>query len=206
MKLMDDKKEHILITAERLFAEGGFDGTSVRKIAQEAGVNIAMINYYFTSKEGLLKSIIEYRVRTFSFNLNTVWDREAAPWDKVNGYVDQVIDQMVDNPCFTRIVNMELTVLQRPEIVEIISQYIRRNSQMFYQLLEECNIDLTSELKMLPNMFFGYTAQIVTSPYFYTLTMVSDLDPNKILEPPYKEEFKENIKGFIGKIFEKLCN
>ncbi|MES1161400.1 MAG: TetR family transcriptional regulator, partial [Bacteroidota bacterium] len=51
---MSDKREHILIVAEELFGENGFDGTSVRDIAHKAGVNLAMISYYFGSKEKLL--------------------------------------------------------------------------------------------------------------------------------------------------------
>ena len=58
---MTDKREHILVVAEGLFGEKGFDGTSVRDIAQVAGVNLAMISYYFGSKEKLLESLIEYR-------------------------------------------------------------------------------------------------------------------------------------------------
>ena len=58
---MSDKREHILSVAEELFGEKGFDGTSVRDIAQSAGVNLAMISYYFGSKEKLLESLIEFR-------------------------------------------------------------------------------------------------------------------------------------------------
>ena len=41
------KREQILDVSERLFSEKGFEGTSVRLIASEAGVNVAMISYYF---------------------------------------------------------------------------------------------------------------------------------------------------------------
>jgi len=54
-----DKRAHILTVAEQLFAEQGFDGTSVRDIAQGANVNLAMISYYFGSKEKLLEALIE---------------------------------------------------------------------------------------------------------------------------------------------------
>ena len=50
----NDKQIEILNVAERLFAEEGFDGTSVRDIAKNANVNVAMISYYFGSKEKLL--------------------------------------------------------------------------------------------------------------------------------------------------------
>jgi len=49
----ESTKEKILFSAHKLFSEKGFDGTSIRDIAQAAEVNVASINYYFTSKEGL---------------------------------------------------------------------------------------------------------------------------------------------------------
>ena len=49
-----DTKERILNTAERLFGEHGFAGTSLRAIAKNAGVNLAAIHYHFGSKEALL--------------------------------------------------------------------------------------------------------------------------------------------------------
>ena len=53
----NDKQIAIINTAEKLFALNGFDGTSVRDIAHEAGVNLAMISYYFGSKEKLMEAV-----------------------------------------------------------------------------------------------------------------------------------------------------
>ncbi|MGB6539026.1 MAG: TetR family transcriptional regulator [Xanthobacteraceae bacterium] len=50
----DGTRDRILRTAERLFAEHGFNGVSVRELAAAAQVNIASIGYHFDSKEGLL--------------------------------------------------------------------------------------------------------------------------------------------------------
>jgi AcrR family transcriptional regulator len=50
-------RERILRTAERLFAEHGFNGVSMRELAAEAGVNIASIGYHFENKEGLLSEV-----------------------------------------------------------------------------------------------------------------------------------------------------
>src|SRR4029077_4676113 len=53
----DGTRERILRTAERMFAERGFNGVSVRELAAAAQVNIASIGYHFESKEGLLSEV-----------------------------------------------------------------------------------------------------------------------------------------------------
>lgn len=48
-----ESREHILSTARRLFAEHGFDGTSLRQIAREASVDPAMVHHFFNGKDEL---------------------------------------------------------------------------------------------------------------------------------------------------------
>lgn len=52
-----EAREHLLLTALRLFAEKGFAKTSTREIAQAAGANIAAISYYFGDKAGLYRAV-----------------------------------------------------------------------------------------------------------------------------------------------------
>jgi AcrR family transcriptional regulator len=52
-------KSTILKAAEKLFAEKGFDGTGVEDIANEAGVNKALLYYHFKNKEGILETLFE---------------------------------------------------------------------------------------------------------------------------------------------------
>ncbi len=62
-------KETILRVAEEIFAQRGFDGARVEEIARQAGINQAMIYYYFKSKDDLLEEVIKTRlaeVRQFS--------------------------------------------------------------------------------------------------------------------------------------------
>lgn len=55
---MIDTKQKILATAQRLIAEQGYSGTSLRQIIGEAGVNLAAVHYHFGSKEELLDELI----------------------------------------------------------------------------------------------------------------------------------------------------
>ena len=53
-------KEKLIIVARDLFAEHGYEAASTRMIAFKAGCNVAMIGYYFGSKEGLLDHIVKH--------------------------------------------------------------------------------------------------------------------------------------------------
>lgn len=55
------QRDLLLETAERLFAERGFDATSLRAIMAEAGTNVAAVNYHFGSKDALLADLIQHR-------------------------------------------------------------------------------------------------------------------------------------------------
>lgn len=61
-KSPDKTRKAILDAAERLFAEKGFEGASVRRITSDAGVNIAAANYHFGSKEDLLRAALARRI------------------------------------------------------------------------------------------------------------------------------------------------
>jgi AcrR family transcriptional regulator len=54
-------RERILDAAERLFAQRGFHGVSIRDITGDAGVDVALANYHFGSKHGLLESVFSRR-------------------------------------------------------------------------------------------------------------------------------------------------
>jgi AcrR family transcriptional regulator len=114
---MSDKREHILNVAEELFAEKGFDGTSVRDIAQHAGVNLAMISYYFGSKEKLLESLIELRAGyAYGILEELNKDESLSPWDKVDRLVDFYVDRIIHNMRFHTIMWQESS--QRSEEIK----------------------------------------------------------------------------------------
>src|SRR5215831_9198540 len=60
---MADTKDLILDAAEKLFAEKGFDATSLREITAAANVNLAAVNYHFQSKEALIAAVFARRMR-----------------------------------------------------------------------------------------------------------------------------------------------
>jgi AcrR family transcriptional regulator len=73
-------KESILNAAERLFAERGYDATSLRAVTKQAGANLAAVNYHFGSKLGLFQAVFERRVGAINRERLELLDRlEADP-------------------------------------------------------------------------------------------------------------------------------
>lgn len=64
-------RQRLLEVAAKLFADRGLDGTSVRDIAKESGLNLSLVSYYFGGKEGLYLELI----RSFALNIATELER-----------------------------------------------------------------------------------------------------------------------------------
>jgi len=73
-----DTKSRILDAAERLFAQKGFESTSLRDITAEAQVNLAAVNYHFQSKDSLIDAVIARRIEPVNQRRLEILD-EAGP-------------------------------------------------------------------------------------------------------------------------------
>src|SRR6478609_8294465 len=107
----NDKQVQIMETAEILFAEKGFNGTSVRDIAEKAHVNLAMISYYFGSKDKLLEALFSYRGEHLKMKLESmIENKELTVTEKMNTLIDHYIDKIMKQQCFSRIMAREQVV------------------------------------------------------------------------------------------------
>ena len=59
---LENTRDRLIKVAMEMFAESGYDKTSVRELARKADANIAAINYHFGGKEGLYQAVLEYIV------------------------------------------------------------------------------------------------------------------------------------------------
>ncbi|MET4081043.1 TetR/AcrR family fatty acid metabolism transcriptional regulator [Pedobacter sp. UYP30] len=130
-----DKKTAILAAAEKLFCSGGYEGTSTRQIAKEAGSNMAMINYYFGSKEGVFMDIMTDRIAAFSTILKTISEDEIPAIEKLHRVIESLVDRILSNVPFHKMMNRELSLSLRPEMYIRIKESLRKNMQIIEQIL-----------------------------------------------------------------------
>ena len=135
---LNDKQIQIIETAERLFAERGFDGTSVRDIAHEAGVNIAMISYYFGSKEKLMEALLEWRVGSIKIRVESlIKDERFSPIEKVNMLIDEHIDRAMQKQSFHKIMVSVQVTNKNPAILKAANKVKLRNAKVIAELIKD---------------------------------------------------------------------
>ncbi len=92
-------EEKIKEAARRVFTSKGYAATRTRDIAEESGYNLALINYYFRSKEKLFDLIMLEQLQVFVSNVTGILnDVETTLHEKINVLVSHYIDMLIANP------------------------------------------------------------------------------------------------------------
>jgi AcrR family transcriptional regulator len=133
----NDKQIQILEVAETLFAEKGFDGTSIRNIAKVAKINIAMVSYYFGSKERLLESLIVYRTSDLKKQLENLLLEDLEPIEKINKLIALYINRINSNRGIYRILHFEFTSKKREQNLQAFSELKKGNLKSLETIIEE---------------------------------------------------------------------
>ncbi len=161
---MEDSRSNILNASAELFVKNGYDGTSVRQIAKEAGVNIAMISYYFKSKEGVLVDLINETSNKMD-ETRRIKDLNIEPRERITLLFRTYVDHFVDNDLVSYVFGTELSLNRNKNIVDLILSIISKSHEYMYKCIRDCkpNIDETI-CKMMPVMILGMVNKALSTP------------------------------------------
>lgn len=132
----NEKQTDILLAAEKLFTTQGFDSTSVRDIATEANVNVAMINYYFGSKDGLLDSFFEWRIPDFMIDTEELSLMECS-LEKIDKMIEKYIKAMNSHREIYRFIAIESSLKRRMLLSEPFSKLKIHNLNTITTIINE---------------------------------------------------------------------
>jgi AcrR family transcriptional regulator len=91
-------EEKIMEAARKVFVRQGMAGARMQEIADEAGINKAMLHYYFRSKEMLFEMIFRQSAQKLFPKLNIIFESDMPLFQKIEKFVGEYIDVIQENP------------------------------------------------------------------------------------------------------------
>jgi AcrR family transcriptional regulator len=167
-------KEKIKNAALKLFQQKGFARTKTRDIAKEAGINIALLNYYFRSKETLFEIVMEESLRKIFFGLRDVFTKPTFE-EKLEGIVNNYFDALQTNPDLPLFVFSEIQAGATGFFKKAgISSGFITKSLFFKQLSEELKIK--NPLQVILNVLALIIFPFIAKPLWILVTETNETD------------------------------
>ncbi|NLB20316.1 MAG: TetR/AcrR family transcriptional regulator [Clostridium sp.] len=121
-------EEKIIEAARNIFTQKGFSATRTRDIAEEAGINLALLNYYFRSKQNLFQIIIEEKFDTLFGMIGPILsDKEVPLEEKISTLVASYTLMLLENE------DLPLFVLSEIKSNEFILEKVKQNAELLSQ-------------------------------------------------------------------------
>ena len=120
MVLNTETEQKIIASAEKLFYQKGKAGTSMQDIADDAGINRTLLNYYFRSKDLLFEAVFRNAMGIFVPGIVAMLHSDITLEDYIPRLIETVIDTMIENPQISIFVLQELSSNQdrMPQIMK----------------------------------------------------------------------------------------
>ena len=188
-KKFSEKQIHILNVAEKLIAKKGFEGTSVRDISTEAKINVAMISYYFGSKEKMMSYLYRYRVQKTreSFAEFAEIIKEGKPEMQMKELIKFVINQLFKYNYFHGFVTQELrhTEHLKDDLLEFYTTFTNKIDEVIKKGVSSGVFTNAPKPEDILTLIVGSALFVIRNKNFYEL-YVSGKEENYLQEAEKK--------------------
>jgi AcrR family transcriptional regulator len=165
----EDSKERLLRAAREIFAQKGYNGTSTRDIAREAGVNISLISYHFNGKEGLYNACIEDASRDGLATVERVLKRPESVDDfkaRLKIFIEEFILLHLKNRETTCIILRELANKEtNPVVLELFKNKFSMMNRKFVEFLsfaqKQKYLDSSIDVEVTAALVMSFIAELV---------------------------------------------
>lgn len=188
-------EEKIKSAARKVFLEKGYAGARTRDIAEEAGINLALLNYYFRSKEKLFDLVMMENMQQFLMGLKDVLnDRTISLDGKIKGIVSNYINLLKSNPDLPLFILSEIRANPAKFASQLKMREIIFHSHFFVQLKEAIPANV-SPMHFIFNLLGLTVFPFIGSPLLKVAGELNDTAFNQLME-----ERKELIPQWIGQM------
>jgi TetR/AcrR family transcriptional regulator len=185
----------ILDAAMKVFTQRGFDGARMEEIAKEAGINRALLHYYYRDKQTMFNLIFEERFKEFFGGIFNIFGSDKPLLDKIKLLIEHEISMLMKHPDLARFIITE--VANKPERLIEQGQKLGVNPRVFIETFEK---QLDAEIKtgnikpiparqLLMNIMSLCIYPFVAQPIIRTMMQLDKSSFNNLMEVRKKEVY-----------------
>ncbi len=185
----EESRTAILQAAVAEFAEFGIAGARTDRIARSAGVNKALLYYYFDDKEAIYEAVLDHVFGGLRERVMPVLESSLAPREKLLQYIGRYFDYIAANPQFPRVVQsewMRVGARGSPQMLRIAREYFapiyRRVAEMLREGAAAGQFRPLNPMDFIPAMVGIVVFYFSTVPAMKALLKVDPLSRDRIAE------------------------
>jgi AcrR family transcriptional regulator len=193
-------EEKIYEAARKVFILKGMEGARMQEIADQAGMNKALLHYYFRSKENLFKAVFQDIFTKFFAKLKDTLFSTASTRDKLSVFIDNYIDLITANPYVPSFIINEIN--RDPKVLSsLMFQNFMEPAKvlkLFFNEVESANKSIVDPRHILTSLMGMLVFPFVARPILQMVLFQDD----KVAYTRFLEERKEVVKNMMFKLIE----
>ncbi|MDP4268595.1 MAG: helix-turn-helix domain-containing protein [Bacteroidota bacterium] len=191
-------EEKILEAARQVFYRKGMDGARMQEIADEAGINKALLHYYFRSKEKLFEAVFQEVIKGFFRSIEKTLYAELPLTEKAEFIVERYITMIESNPFVPQFIISEIN--RNPQMLRNVMMSEKLNPQSLVDVFGK-PIDENQQSKYDPRQMVISLLGIVIFPYAArNLLQMIYFDGDETEYSKFLTDRKEFVKTMILKM------
>lgn len=138
-------EEKIIRAADKIFTQKGYAATRTREIAEEAGTNLALLNYYFGSKQNLFRNVVKQKLKMLLNAIDPIASDKTIPVvEKVRKISEKYTQLMLENEELPLFILNEWSV-NKNLFTDLIRETRQHAEPVIRKQLSENGMDITVE-------------------------------------------------------------
>jgi len=184
-------EQQILEVAKKVFVRKGMAGARMQDIADEAGINKALLHYYFRNKEKLFEVIFMQAAEKLFPRINAIFDADQPLFEKIESFCDEYISVVMENPYLPLFVLNEINQYPEYFLQKVWAGKSKPNPAKFLEQIEKevkrGTIKRISPLHLLMNLISMTIFPFVSKPMFQKNLGLDELQFRTVMEQRKKE-------------------
>jgi TetR/AcrR family transcriptional regulator len=179
-------EQKILEAAKKVFIQKGLDGARLEEIAAEAGINKALLHYYFRSKEKLFQNIFDQMVGKIAPDFTVIVDSKSPIEERIELFVHRYIDFVSENPQLPLFMITEIN--RNPQRMKDIlghTDNFVKIQQFAFQMITEMQVGRIKSfnpLHLMLNIMSMCVFPFIAKPMIQVILQLGEDDLNIILK------------------------